>query len=389
MKTFEFKGQVSSSKSYFNRALILSHYKKDLKIKGSSESRDVVFLQKAIQNLQPEMEVGEGGTTLRFLTFLVSRIPGRWVLQGSSRLFERPQVDLQKILSYFGVSIEFFKDHLIVDTRGWHEPSALIPLNLEKSTQFASGLLLNCWNLPFGMELILSVDRVSDGYLEMTLDLLKKAGLHLQIEGTRICVRPDQSIQIQEIEVEQDLSSAFVVASLAASRGHCEIENFPFESLQPDVCFVELFKKMNVPLERKKSSLVVSRTSEMRPIEASLKKSPDLFPVLAVLLTKAKGSSRLFDTPQLKFKESDRMAKTCELLKLMKVPFEATDQSLTIYSQGRHHHEFFEYNPDQDHRLAFAGALARSMGYRMRILNPQVVDKSFPGFWNLIGGGPG
>lgn len=389
MKTFEFKGEVSSSKSYYNRALILSYYRKNLKIKGSSESRDVLFLQKAIQNLQSEMEVGEGGTTLRFLTFLVSRIPGRWTLKGSERLFKRPQVELQTILSYFGVQVDFFTDHLVIETKGWHEPTALVPLNLEKSTQFASGLLLNCWNLPFDMELILSVDRVSDGYLEMTLDLLNKAGLDLKIEGTRICVRSKKNVQINQIEVEPDLSSAFVVASLAAARGYCELENFPFESLQPDLCFLELFEKMNIPLERRKNSLIVNRTFDMKSVEISLKKAPDLFPVLAVLLTKSKGTSRIFDTPQLKYKESDRMVKTCELLKLMKVSFEATDQSITIHGQGRHHHEFFEFNPDQDHRLAFAGALAKAMGYRMRILNPQVVDKSFPGFWSLIGGGPG
>jgi 3-phosphoshikimate 1-carboxyvinyltransferase len=73
----------------------------------------------------------------------------------------------------------------------------------------------------------------------------------------------------------------------------------------------------------------------------------------------------------------------------MNVEHQLHDDGITIKSLGRHHHQFFEFDPDQDHRLAFAGALAKSFGYRMRILNPRVVDKSFPSFWNLIGGGPG
>jgi 3-phosphoshikimate 1-carboxyvinyltransferase len=262
-------------------------------------------------------------------------------------------------------------------------------LDLSQSSQFASGLILNAWGLPFELNLELSQERVSDGYLDMTLDLVKKAGMKIELRDNRIQIPSEQKVMINKIEVEADMSSAFVVASLAAGRGHCEIKNFPFESLQPDICFVKLFKKINISCERQGDSLVVDRALEMKPIETSLRRAPDLFPVLCVLLSKAKGQSRIYDTPQLVHKESNRLQKTAELLGLMNVEHQLHDDGITIKSLGRHHHQFFEFDPDQDHRLAFAGALAKSFGYRMRILNPRVVDKSFPSFWNLIGGGPG
>ncbi len=388
MKTFEFKGEIDSSKSYFNRALILSHYKPSLKIMGRSNSLDVIHMKSAIESLSPEMNIGEGGTTLRFLSFLVSRKPGTWKLKGSPRLFSRPQSDLKEILNQLSVKVQFSEDSVLIESKGWQEVKNL-SLDLSKSSQFASGVILNSWKLPFDLNLTLSEKKVSDGYLEMTLDLVQKAGMKIIRDKNLVRIPANQEIKADSITVEPDLSSAFVVASLAAGRGHCEIRNFPFESLQPDLYFVELFEKMNVPVEKLSSILKVNRVTDMRPIKISLRNAPDLFPVLCVLLTKAKGQSQIFDTPQLVHKESNRLEKIAELLGLMKVPFELQKDGIIINSSGYHHHQFFEFDPDQDHRLAFAGALAKSFGYRMRIKNPTVVDKSFPGFWSLIGGGPG
>lgn len=388
MKRFDFTGEISSSKSYFNRALIISQYKVGLKITGESKSQDVLHMQRALEKLQSDMEVGEGGTTLRFLSFLVSRKPGKWKLKGSSRLFSRPQSELQNILNQLGVVVQFSEGTVEIKSEGW-KPAGIIELDLSRSSQFASGLILNSWDLPFELNLSLSEKRVSDGYLEMTLDMVKKAGMIFSVAGNKINIPPNQKVTVNSIKVEPDISSAFIVASLAAGRGHCEIENFPFESLQPDKLFLDLYTKMNVPWTQKDSTLIVDRAFEMKPIEISLKKAPDLFPVLCVLLSKAKGRSVISDTPQLVHKESNRLQKTSELLSLMKVENKIIPNGIEISSSGNHHHEFFEFDPDQDHRLAFAGALAKSFGYRMRIKNPEVVNKSFPDFWNLIGGGPG
>ena len=141
MKTFDFQGEISSSKSYYNRALIISHYKKNLQIIGESDSQDVFHLKNALKNLSSDIDVGEGGTTLRFLTFLVSRIPGTWKLSGSPRLFSRPQNELKNILLQLGVSTTFIKDHIIIESNGWISRD-LVKVDLSQSSQFASGLVL-------------------------------------------------------------------------------------------------------------------------------------------------------------------------------------------------------------------------------------------------------
>jgi 3-phosphoshikimate 1-carboxyvinyltransferase len=389
MKHFEFKGELSASKSLLNRALILKAYAPELKITGDSNSRDVQFLKAALDSSGSEFQVGEGGTTLRFLALYLSRKPGQWKISGSARLFSRPMRGLTNLLSQLSVSFQVQDQSLILQSQGWKIPET-IQVDLSESSQFATALILNSWHLPQNLKMEFSKNRVSDGYLEMTLSLVKKAGLHFELDANQnLLIFANQKLEISELTVEPDLSSAFVVAALAAARGHCEIESFPNPSLQPDHIFVELFQKMNIPTKFENKSLVVSRAESIAPIRVSLNSAPDLFPVLCVLLSKAKGESEIYNTPQLIFKESNRLQKTSELLTLMKVRHQVQSAGIKIFGPASHHHEFFEFDSDHDHRLAFAAALAKSMGYRLKINHPEVVDKSFPGFWNLISGGPG
>ncbi len=389
MKHFEFKGELSASKSLLNRALILKAYAPELKITGNSNSRDVQFLKAALNSSGSEFQVGEGGTTLRFLALYLSRKPGQWKISGSARLFSRPMKGLTNLLSQLSVSFQVQDQSLILQSQGWKIPET-IRVDLSESSQFATALMLNSWHLPQNLKIEFSKNRVSDGYLEMTLNLVKKAGLKFELDADQnLLIFAQQKIEISELTIEPDLSSAFVVGALAAARGHCEIENFPNPSLQPDQIFVELFQKMNIPTTLNNKGLIISRAESINPIRVSLNSAPDLFPVLCVLLSKAKGESEVYDTPQLIFKESNRLQKTSELLSLMKVRHQVQSAGIKIFGPASHHHEFFEFDPDHDHRLAFAAALAKSMGYRLKINHPEVVDKSFPGFWNLISGGPG
>ncbi|MFN8847697.1 MAG: 3-phosphoshikimate 1-carboxyvinyltransferase [Bdellovibrionales bacterium] len=389
MKTFEFSGEIEASKSLMNRALVVQSYRADFAINSESQSRDVVHLKLAMQNLNsPLFQVGEGGTTFRFLVLRKSRDKGVWNFHGTSRLMARPSLGLDNLLSQLGVHITFRdQENYQITSNGWSFKNP-IKVDLSQSSQFASALLLNCWNLDQDLEMQLSEKKVSDGYFEMTIQFLQQCGMVIEQFHNSVLIRKNQSVQISECIIEPDISSAFVVAALAAVRGHCKIHKFPHVSLQPDFEFINFFKKMKIPLELNSSVLTVGRAEKIEPLQASLRNCPDLFPVLSVILSKADGVSHLYDAPQLVHKESNRLLKTSELLKLMKVNHEIYDDGIKI-SGSKHHHEFFDFNPDQDHRLAFAAAVAKSMGYRLRILHPEVVDKSFPQFWSLISGGPG
>jgi 3-phosphoshikimate 1-carboxyvinyltransferase len=150
--------------------------------------------------------------------------------------------------------------------------------------------------------------------------------------------------------------------------------------------FVEVLEAMEAPVRLTGSVLHVERTDRLRPVDWDLKDSPDLFPVLSVLCGLAEGKSRLFGAPHLSRKESNRIAKSAELLRRMQRPVEELPDGLVIEGGGfRLHRQPFEFSPAKDHRLAMAASVARKVGFPIRIKDRGVVAKSFPGFWRRIG----
>lgn len=114
--------------------------------------------------------------------------------------------------------------------------------------------------------------------------------------------------------------------------------------------------------------------------------TPDLFPVLAVLCARAQGESKLSDLLHLSVKESDRLQNTIHLLE--RLGRKTTLQGTTLLIEGEsapfEGHGIFD--PDQDHRMAMAAQVANLYGTKFEILNPEVVEKSYPQFWQHLAG---
>ncbi|MCB0368951.1 MAG: 3-phosphoshikimate 1-carboxyvinyltransferase, partial [Bdellovibrionales bacterium] len=170
--------------------------------------------------------------------------------------------------------------------------------------------------------------------------------------------------------------------------GQSEFLNFPNPSLQPDFEFLNFFKEMKIPIKLEQTTLKIETVKNFKGLEANLNSCPDLFPVLAVLCAFANSPSRLYGAPQLVHKESNRIAKVSELLTALGVSHEPTHEGMIINPEGLlspDQTKPFSYNTDHDHRLAFAAALVLSKSYPIQINLPEVVNKSFPEFWQVVG----
>lgn len=389
---FQFRGEVLQSKSWLNRALIIQHFNPRIILPSDSGSEDVINLKNAIQSIgiKNEMNLGSGGTSFRFFAFLISRKKGTWKLKASSRLLERPQGEVTSMLQQLGVVSKFSDDGLDLESNGW-QPKGRITCSANVSSQFASGLLLSCWNLEFDLELVIVKPVVSMGYLSLTIDLLRSAGMQIfleeNIEYMKCTVLKNQKSLLTEMQSELDVSSAFALAAAAVIGGDAEITNWNPGSKQPDLIFQEIFKKMNISYLTSEKCFTVQRHKTWSPINFDLENSPDLFPVLAVLCAFASGVSELTGTGQLRYKESDRLGKTRELLELIGVKTELLNEGIRIYggSANVSKDKEIEFDPDQDHRMAMAAALVRLKGYKISVLRPDVVNKSYPSFWQDVG----
>jgi 3-phosphoshikimate 1-carboxyvinyltransferase len=398
--SFSFLGQIPASKSLMNRALILKSFYPDFDVIGESKADDVALMEEGIRRLKNayEIQCGHAGTVLRFLALRCSREVGQHILVGEKRLFERPQEDLFKIFRQLSVKAEIKsltdkKSALVISSEGWKLQGNTLHVSLQKSSQFASAVLLSCWDLPQQLYLRFDIKNkeniLSNSYLDMTKSFLTSMGMFIKGSGDELSIGAQQRPKRQSYHVEPDMSTAAAVAALGVVGGNAKILNFPVDSLQPDYIFPTFLAEMGVDIDFK-SREKISRLCVAKPklglksIRLNLKDNPDLFPVMAVLCALAKGESSLRGAAQLNHKESNRITKVSELLRKIKRPHKTYEDGIEIFGVLASEKESFQYETDQDHRLAMAAGILKLAGYDIEVINPEVVNKSFPEFWSLL-----
>ncbi|MCB0357032.1 MAG: hypothetical protein KDD40_08500, partial [Bdellovibrionales bacterium] len=259
MKELNFVGCLPASKSIFNRMLIVQSFFPELVLTGDSHCEDVKLMQKAIAHIgwEEPYDCGHAGTVLRFLSFRLSREEGEHLLTGSPRLFQRPQDELVVSLRQLGCQVELTDKHLKIKSSGWHLMGDSLHISCKRSSQFVSGALLSAWK--FAKPLHLSPGRkiISPDYWQMTLALMKQIGMKIEKWDTDYIVQPSHTLTTTTFKVEQDLSSAFALAAIAAVRGKAMFQDFPTSSLQPDAIFPRVLSDMGVNVEFNKQTLKV------------------------------------------------------------------------------------------------------------------------------------
>ena len=374
-----------------NRLLIARSYS-GLNIRGDSAADDVRLMRDGLDALAEgrPIECGAAGTTLRFLALRASRVPGRHVLTGHARLFERPQDELVQVLSQLGVTAELHPTSLVIEGDGWRLSGDTLHVPSGRSSQFATAVLMNAWDLPFDLYVSLGGARVSEGYWRMSVRLCEQLGMRLDFWDADFRVGRASKVEASEASAEIDVSSAFALAAIAAVGGHVRLIDFPNPSLQPDAGFVDVLRAMGVVVTQDERGLRIERAPRLTGVAVNLKTMPDLFPVLAILCALAHGESRLYGAPHLVHKESDRLGRIADLITKLGRTIERREDGLIIRSDlpptGPGPGLIFDC--DQDHRLAFAAALVRTAGFAITIEHPEVVAKSFPEFWSIVGWTP-
>lgn len=388
MADFLFQGEIPGSKSVFNRALIVQSFFPVMDLHGFAGCDDVRYMREGLKHIKDRSRIdcGEGGTTFRFMALRASRQRGMHTLIGTPRLMARPQKGLLQLLNQLGVQAQIKKNELHIVSDGWKKPSGPIKVDTSESSQYASALILSSWVLDFDLEFELVGDKVSESYFTLTLEMLRKMGLRVRDTEKGYLVPREQRLEKLSFEVEADMSSMFTMAAAGALAGASIIQNFPQETKQPDKVFVDIFKKMKIETKLEGRVLEVRKNPQMVGVDWSLFQSPDLFPVLAVVCSWAHGTSKLHGAPHLISKESNRIEKVADLLKLVGVQFETLPDGMIIHGNPLQTlRKGLVFNPDQDHRMVMAAALMNLKGHEIQIEHPEAINKSFPEFWGMMG----
>lgn len=389
--------QLSESKSFANRSLIISSFGQNILPEYRSRADDIVELRNSLNQLklgEKEFHIGEGGTTFRFLLTRLSREKGDFTINARPQLLSRPQEELYRILEELGAKISATHTSVRIEANGWEnflENDGALNIDCSKSTQFASAILLCGFHLNKDLKINLLNFNKSISYLRMTEDILTKSGMVLshEFEQGIECVIVQKNAKVKKlIHPEPDMSSAFSIAAIGVVSGGKILSHLPINSIQGDSVFINILKQMNVSykIEEKNDNyynlIIDSNQSDLKPINVDLGQCPDLLPVLSALCSMSNGTSYITNIEHTRYKESDRIAKSEELLKKAGCLVGSSLDGMTITGPlNKKKFTFFEFDPENDHRMAMAAAVLKAYGVPIKILTPHVVNKSYPDFW--------
>jgi 3-phosphoshikimate 1-carboxyvinyltransferase len=323
------------------------------------------------------LDIGPAGTPARFLLALLAALPGRYLLDGSPRMRERPMGPLVDALREVGASItpvgrEGFLP-LRIEGRTLH--GGAVRIRGDVSSQFLSALLLASPLVPGGLALDVVGPLSSAAYVDMT----RRTIAAFSRGPARFAVPGDDS------------AACFPIAGAVASRGRVELEGLYPEPEQPDAVFRRWARAAGAEVSFSGTGegavLVVdaSALAAVRPINADVDAAPDAALPLAAMLAFAGGTSCLTGVARLREKESDRLAAAVELLTaagaVARVECRTSGSALVI--EGRRGiPRRASFLVRDDHRVAMSAAiLALTLPTGSDVDDPGVVSKSYPEFF--------
>ncbi len=377
---------VTGSKSETNRLLLLQALFPNISLANTSNSDDSEVMQKALVGNEEIVDIHHAGTAMRFLTAYFAVNEGREVVMtGSSRMQERPIKILVEALAQLGVEISYLKDegYPPIRIKGKRITASKVTLAANVSSQYISALLLVAPKLENGLELTLEGEITSIPYIKMTLALLNDLEIQTSFEGNVIKVYPKLEVNVKEMVVESDWSSASYFFSLVALADTASItlSSYKENSLQGDSALTSIYEKMGVQtiFQDNKMTLVKQTDFKFETVNFELNNTPDIAQTIVVTCLGLGIGCHLTGLHTLKIKETDRLeALRIELTKLG-ASISVTNDSLTLIATN-------EINPNikiatyNDHRMAMAFA-PLALKVPIIIEDAGVVSKSYPDFW--------
>lgn len=395
--------RVPTSKSLTNRALIAAAAADGGRILQPLECEDTRLLAAALGHAgwrvawgsdieigarEPvgfaRVDLGNSGTGSRLILGLLACVPGRFLIDGTPRLRQRPMAPLVDALRELGSMIDGRDGCLPVEIRGGRLAGGRLRIRPEVSSQFVSSLLLAAPLMTCGLDLEVIGPVPSRPYLDLTLEVLEFFGATVEIESSaRWRVSPG-GLRPTSYPVEGDWSAvAFAAAAVAVAGGEVRIGPVSAWSAQGDRVVCDVLTAAGLEIDFDGNELIV-RGPATRPFTADLSDSPDLFPAMSVVAAAGPAGSVLKGLDHLKHKESDRLTVMIDNLRRLGAGIESESSSFRVVkSLDREGYGRVTVTAAGDHRIAMAMAVAGLAAGGLELDDDECVVKSFPGFWRM------
>ncbi|MCO5936453.1 3-phosphoshikimate 1-carboxyvinyltransferase [Mucilaginibacter sp. RB4R14] len=413
-KTVKGTVQLTGSKSECNRALIIGALSEGkVKVENMSDAADAVTLagilreladgskqlavagadKSEIEHPKSEINIGPAGTAMRFLTAYLPLQGKEITLTGSVRMQQRPIGILVDAMRKLGAEIDYVNNEgypPIKIHRGFQQKTDRISIKGDISSQYITALLLIASSLPQGLSLEIEGELTSRPYVEMTLAMLKQAGIQHSWTDHVISIQ-NQPFAETALLVEPDWSAASYWYAIAALSDEAELflPGLTSYSLQGDSVITELMANFGITSVFKDGGVYL--TKEPKPIFRKifdLKECPDLAQTVIVVCAALGHDASFTGLETLKIKETDRiLALQTELAKIG-VKLIEKGQVYKLDTSEKQIPQRMFVNTYDDHRMAMAFAPLAILIPELEIEDADVVEKSYPAFWkDLVNAG--
>jgi 3-phosphoshikimate 1-carboxyvinyltransferase len=344
-------------------------------------------------NKNAELFLGNAGTAFRPLTAALALSGGHYTLSGVPRMHERPIGDLVEALRQIGANIEYLGEQGFPPLKispAKIDVSKPIKIRGDVSSQFLTAILMALPLTKQQATIEVVGELISKPYVEITLNLMAKFGVHVQREGWQRFTIPTNAsyLSILQIFVEGDASSASYFLAAGAIGGKVTVQGVDQNSIQGDVKFADALKLMGANIEYSTNNICSEKRMDigLQSIDLDCNHIPDAAMTLAILALFTQGNSNQRRTTTLRniaswrVKETDRIAAmVTELRKVGAIVEEGADYiRITPPAKLTPNAVIDTYD---DHRMAMCFSLVSLGGVPITINDPKCVAKTFPSYF--------
>ncbi len=411
LKTKDIKVSVPGSKSITNRALLIAAMTKGkTKLKGvlfsddsrhflqalvdlgftvdiNEEEKEIVVegLGGNIPKKEAEVYVGSAGTAARFLTAYLALSDGRFVINASEQMKKRPMKPLFDALVSMGANIEYLENEgcLPIVTGGNAGLKNEINLDISKSSQFLSALLMTGMLVKGGIKINITSEKKTGSYIDITRKMMASFGKLVAFENGEYYVS-DEAYTGVEYQIEPDVSAACYFYAMAATNG-CKalVKNVHFDSMQGDIQFIRLLEKMGCIVEDTENGIEVlgPEKGELRGIDIDMNNFSDQALTLAAIAPFANSPVVIRNVAHLRGQECDRLHAMATELTRMGISVKEGEDAIVIFGGDVNPAEIETYD---DHRVAMAFTVTGLASEGIVIKNPMCCKKTFEEYFEVV-----
>ena len=377
----------SDDSRYFAKALQTLGF--DVILDEVNHEMTVTGLGGSIPARSAELFIGNAGTAARFLSAFLTLGDGEYLLDGDTRMRERPIGDLVQSLTQLGATVHGQPSTVPLRILAHGLPGGKTQIAGNISSQFLSALLMVAPYAQAPIEIELSTELNSKPYVDMTLATMSDFGVHIERHDySCFIIHPAHYFPLTTYAIESDASAAsYFFAAPAILGGTVRVENISRRSKQGDIAFLDVLQRMGCTITEEDNVILVTRHSNLVGLDVDMRDIPDTAQTLAAIAPFASTPTRIRGIASARVKETDRVSAVCTELTRLGVQVEEHEDGMTIHPTFNVQRSTFTpatvrtYN---DHRMAMSFALIGLHMDGVSIENPGCVSKTFPDYFNVL-----